>query len=86
MCCFLVDRIENVSFLSTGLGIADNFLVCVKTSLSLKHFKTFFYYLFYYYHIYYFIITTSDLSMPWPGRLWIFRHNSTVYLMAAYLT
>lgn len=75
--CSLVDRIENVSFLSTGLGIADNFLLCVKTSLSLKHFKTFFYCLFF---------TTRDLLMPWPSGLWIFRRSRPVYLVAVYLT
>lgn len=40
--CFLVDQIENVSFLSAGLVIAVNFLMCVKTSLILKHYFLFF--------------------------------------------
>jgi len=41
----MVDQVENVAFLSAGLVIADNFLMCVKTSLTLERYFLFFFYL-----------------------------------------
>lgn len=70
---FLVDQIENVSFLSAGLVIADNFLMCVKTSLILKHYCLFFH-------------TASDLLMPWPSSFGFLAKGAEYYLLAAYIT
>lgn len=72
--CFLVDQTENVSCLSVGLIIAVNFLLCVKTSLILKP------------YFFFFLSTASNLLIPWPRRLKIFKQSSKIYLMAAYLS